>query len=147
AEQLRVRGDIKSLLGLCPIFPDAFVRSAAYSMCGPCALVVGVLTRYRWHDAVIAAQFARAKKLPAMFVTIDDDATAAAERQVRDIENRRPDGKDPRLADAVARIGWKWLSPEDQFLLLRLARKSIILFEGGREMPWELASWPFLGTD
>jgi hypothetical protein len=141
AEQIRASRDIDALLQVCEIFPDLSVRSVAYSMNGPCALVIGVLTPHRWHDAVIAAQFARAKRLPAMYVTIDDDAAAAAERQLRDIERRQPVRNDSRLADAVTGIGLEWLSPEVRFLLLRLARKSLILFEGGRELPWEFASW------
>lgn len=160
AKQVQAERNIDQLGSVVEVLPDLAVRSVAYSMCGPCALVVSVLTPQRWHDAIIAAQFARAKQLPVVFVTIENAARVFAKAQLSAIDTialteateLKPDpvrraAVCKQLTDIVVGIGWQWLSAVDQFSLKHLARKSLIIFDAGLDLPWELASWPLRGAE
>jgi hypothetical protein len=141
AREKATQRDVAFLAQVVRRYPDLAVRSAVYASCGPAALVVGVVSRQRWHDAVIAAQFGNSKVLPVLFLSVDDDRLAALGALLDKIEGGIAAGDDGRTREYVKQIGMDWVSEADRFHLLRLARKSIVLFSGVRDLPWELASW------
>jgi hypothetical protein len=122
--------------------PDQTVRSAVYASIGPPAMVLGVVDGERWHDAVLAGSFARAKKLPAYFLKLDDSTMQAFLPDVRQLDDAIRQDDMQEIAAALDSLELKRLGSGAMRALLYLPRKALTIFAPKGELPWELLSWP-----
>lgn len=126
--------------------PEQTVRSIAYAAIGPPALVLGVLERVRWHDAVMGANFSRAKKSPVFFLELNETLVQKFLTDIRRLDTSVAEKDSQEIDRNLNLLSLEQFGEAMKRALLHLPRKALTIFSPRGELSWELLSWGAMET-
>lgn len=141
AEALNLSGSPAILAEFAVLNPDQTVRGVTYASVGPPGMILGVLDGEHWEDAALAGSFARAKKLPAYFLDLDE---ATAKDLLEDgcrLDLSVALGDVQAIDGDLSMFQLQKLGKGAVRAILHLPRKAMTIFSSRGELPWELLSW------
>ncbi len=136
--------DIGFLHKIAQAQPNLVIRSSTYPSSGPASLVLASLDSDRWQDAVLAASYAKAKKLPATFFRLEEKERSQALAFSR-LLHRHGEVDGQSIREARKNLQLSWLPASTVRKLMLVAKNSITLFTPNTEIPWEFSSWAVEG--